>query len=122
MDVVNGDLSQRVAIATADLPWTQRGEVFEKLLEQMPDRRTALVHVPTGAQLPVGWSKLEICGTKGTHGHLEVYLDGTRIDQNVASDVNLGVDSFAQVEIGDRAKNQTFAFSIDDVIVDTQPI
>jgi hypothetical protein len=44
------------------------------------------------------------------------------VDGNAASDTNLGSDSFGQIEIGDRKKNQTFAFSIDDVLADTQPI
>lgn len=73
-------------------------------------------------QLPVGWSELQLCATKGSHGSLKLYLDGSRVDQGQANDTDLGVDSFAQIEIGDRAKNAGYTFSIDDVIVDTTPI
>jgi hypothetical protein len=73
-------------------------------------------------QLPIGWSKLQLCATKGAHGDMELYIDGTRVDQNLASDTDLGVNSFAQVEIGDRVKNAGSAFSVDDVVVDIRPI
>jgi hypothetical protein len=75
-----------------------------------------------GVQLPTGWSTIQLCGTKGAHGHLELFVDGTRVDGDAAIDTNLGSESFGQIEIGDRKKNQTFAFSIDDVLADTQPI
>jgi hypothetical protein len=74
-------------------------------------------------QLPLGWHTLELCGQKGTHGSLRLYVDGTRLDQSITtpsnpSDQNLGSDSFAQVEIGDRAKTGGFTFSVDDVDVE----
>jgi hypothetical protein len=60
--VVHADLSQRVAIATATLPWTRRDDgIEEKLLElartgppgQDELRRTAIVRLPAGGRLPV---------------------------------------------------------------------
>ena len=51
-----------------------------------------------------------------------MYLDGTPIDQGLASDTDLGINSFGQIEVGDRAKAGGFTFSMDDVIVDTSPI
>jgi hypothetical protein len=76
-----------------------------------------------GVQLPLGWHTIELCGTKGTHGSLRLYVDGSRVDQSITApsdpaDQNLGTDSFAQVEVGDRAKTGGFAFSVDDVDVE----
>ena len=76
----------------------------------------------TGVKLPVGWSTVQLCGTKGAHGALTMYVDGTRVDQGLAGNTDLGINSFGQVEIGDRAKTGGFAFSMDDVVVDTSPI
>ena len=76
----------------------------------------------TGVKLPVGWSTVQLCGTKGTHGELTMYVDGTPVDQGLAADTNLGVNSFGQIEVGDRAKTGGFTFSMDDIVVDTSPI
>jgi hypothetical protein len=76
----------------------------------------------TGVKLPVGWSTVQLCGTKGAHGALTMYVDGTQVDQGLAADTDLGINSFGQVEIGDRAKTGGFTFSMDDVVVDTSPI
>jgi hypothetical protein len=82
----------------------------------------ANVEFNTGVKLPVGWSAVQLCGTKGTHGALTMYVDGTPVDQGLAGDTDLGVNSFGQIEVGDRVKVGGFTFSMDDVVVDTSPI
>jgi hypothetical protein len=82
----------------------------------------ANVEFDTGVKLPVGWSAVQLCGTKGTHGSLSMYVDGSPVDQGLAGDTDLGANSFGQIEVGDRAKAGGFAFSMDDVIADTSPI
>ena len=51
-----------------------------------------------------------------------MYVDGTPVDQGLAADTNLGINSFGQIEVGDRAKTGGYTFSMDDVVVDTSPI
>ena len=53
--IVHGDLGERAAVVTANLPWTAAAsDIEEKLLEQVPTvRRTALVRLHAGATLPV---------------------------------------------------------------------
>jgi len=49
---LHAELTARVAIATAEMPWRQQGNIEEKLLELAPGRRTALIRMPPGGQLP----------------------------------------------------------------------
>jgi quercetin dioxygenase-like cupin family protein len=52
--MTNADLSVRAAIATLDMPWHACGDILEKILEDAPGpRRTAIVHAPAGARLPL---------------------------------------------------------------------
>ncbi len=53
---MNADLSQRASVATSTVPWSSRGGIEEKLLEDSSLqglRRTAVLRIPPGGQLPV---------------------------------------------------------------------
>ncbi len=52
MDLLHANLKDRVAVATDALPWISRDGLQDKLLEVAADRRTALLAIPPGGQLP----------------------------------------------------------------------
>jgi hypothetical protein len=67
--VLHADLSQRVAIATADMPWSSSAD---KLLEDAGARLTKLVQLAAGAAVPVVGSAgcldvLVLAGSVGGH-------------------------------------------------------
>jgi hypothetical protein len=67
------------------------------------------------AQLTAGWHAIEFCGTVGTAGTWDVYLDGVKIlDQWVA---NTGTTPIGMVGFGDTSA-KTWTANFDDVIVE----
>jgi quercetin dioxygenase-like cupin family protein len=49
---IHADLRERAAVATAEMPWTARGALHEKVLEDDDrGRRTWLVYAPAGARI-----------------------------------------------------------------------
>jgi hypothetical protein len=51
--MVNADLTARAAIATDDMPWASCGDLLEKVLEDAPGRRTAIVRTAGAAPLAI---------------------------------------------------------------------
>lgn len=70
----------------------------------------------SGTALPSGWNVVELCGTVGTSGTWDLYLNGTKIVN--AWTVNTGTGGVGRVQIGDAAA-KTFTMNVDDVVVDT---
>jgi hypothetical protein len=64
---------------------------------------------------PAGWNRLELCGTAGTGGIWDLYLNGTRIVNSWVS--STGPDPIGRIQIGDTAA-KTWTVNWDDVIVD----
>ena len=74
------------------------------------------VQLSSGVALPLGtWSNLEICGTIGTAGSWQLYLDGTSILGPWTSDS--GTTQIGRVQIGDDAV-KTFSLNVDDIVAD----
>jgi hypothetical protein len=67
---MNADLEQRAAMATHAMPWTIRGGIEEKLLEESSSRgwrRTSLVRLPPGGELvSSGAGSLDVLVLDGT--------------------------------------------------------
>jgi hypothetical protein len=72
----------------------------------------------TGATLPTGWNTVELCGTVGTAGTWDMYLNGTQILSGWVADT--GTNPIGRVQIGDNAA-KTFTVNFDDVVVDQTP-
>jgi hypothetical protein len=77
----------------------------------------------TGAQafskvlLPLGtWNTVELCGTVGTTGTLQVEVNGTSVLGPWTAD--LGTNPIGTIQVGDDAAT-TAALSVDDVVVTT---
>ena len=74
----------------------------------------------SGAQLSsnmtlgVGWHEIELCGTVGSAGALDLYRDGTRIATFAA---NTGTVPVGRFEVGDTAA-KTWTINFDTVVVD----
>ena len=73
----------------------------------------------TGVTLPTAaWHTIELCGTVGTSGTWDMWLDGTQIMTGVVA--NTGTTGIGRVQIGDNA-SKTFTVNFDDVVVDHDP-
>ena len=74
----------------------------------------------SGAQLSsnvtlgVGWHEVELCGTVGSAGTVDLYRDGTRIETFTA---NIGTVPVGRFEVGDTAA-KTWTINFDHVVVD----
>jgi hypothetical protein len=64
---------------------------------------------------PAGWNRLELCGTVGSGGAWDLYLNGTRIVNGWIS--STGPDPVGRIQIGDTAA-KTWTANWDDIIVD----
>jgi Malectin domain len=72
----------------------------------------------TGVTLPAGWNNLEVCGTVGTAGTWDLYLNGTKII--TAWTANTGTDPIGRIQIGYNG-NATYSANFDDVVLDQTP-
>jgi hypothetical protein len=72
--------------------------------------------ISSGVVLPSGWNRLELCGTVGTLGAWNLYLNGAPIVTGWQA--NTGTNPIARLQIGDTAA-KTWTANWDDVIVDT---
>jgi len=68
----------------------------------------------TGVNLPAGWNTLELCGTVGSAGSWDMYLNGSRIMS--AWRANTGSAPIGRVQIGSSA-GETLTINYDDVVV-----
>jgi hypothetical protein len=67
----------------------------------------------SGAVLPTGWHRIELCGRVGTSGALQLSLDGA---VRGSWTVNNGTTSIGAVQFGDDTA-KTFTANVDDVTV-----
>lgn len=72
----------------------------------------------SGVVLPTGWNTLVLCGTVGTAGSWNVYLNGGQIISGWVADT--GTTPIGRVEIGD-ASAKTFTLNADDVALTQSP-
>jgi hypothetical protein len=72
----------------------------------------------SGTTLPVGWNRVELCGTVGTAGAWTLYLNGTAIVQDWVADT--GTSPVGRIEIGDTTA-KTWSGNLDDVVLDSTP-
>lgn len=72
----------------------------------------------SAVQLPTGWHGIELCGTVGTAGTWDLYLDGTQVVAGWTADT--GTTPVSRVQIGDT-KAKTWTANFDDVVVDSSP-
>lgn len=75
--------------------------------------------ISTGAQLPYGWSTVQLCATTGGGGGLSIYLDGALLGQ---SSTNTGAKKIGRMQIGDATGSKTFDMLVDDLAADTVPV
>jgi predicted small secreted protein len=75
--------------------------------------------LPSGAQLPFGWSTVELCATTGGGGSISLYLDGTPLGTWSA---NTGSSKVGRLQIGDATGGKAFILYADDVAADTSPL
>jgi hypothetical protein len=68
----------------------------------------------TGSVLPVGWNTIRLCGTVGTAGTWDLYLNGSKILG--AWTANTGTTPVGRVQIGSNAA-KTMTINYDDVVV-----
>ncbi len=74
------------------------------------------VVISTGAQLPFGWSTIQLCATTGAGGGLSVYLDGALLGQ---ASTNTGSAKVGRLQIGDATGSKSFDMLVDDLAADT---
>ena len=72
--------------------------------------------INSNVPLPAGWNHVELCGTVGSSGTWDLYLNGSKIVDAWATAT--GVDPVGRVQIGDTA-SKTWSANWDDLIVDT---
>ncbi len=72
----------------------------------------------SGVTLPSGWNTLELCGTVGSAGAWDLYLNGTKIVNAWVTDT--GTTPVGRVQIGDDLA-KTWTINFDDVVVDQTP-
>lgn len=72
----------------------------------------------SGVPLPGGWNRVELCGTVGSSGTWDLYLNGVRILTGWVADT--GTAPAGRVQIGDTAA-KTWIANWDDVVVDGAP-
>jgi hypothetical protein len=75
--------------------------------------------ISTGAQLPFGWSTIQLCATTGAGGGLSVYLDGALLGQ---ASTNTGSAKIGRLQIGDATGSKSFDMLVDDLAADTVPV
>jgi hypothetical protein len=68
----------------------------------------------TGTSLPGGWHALRLCGTVGSAGTWDMFLDGAKILD--AWTANTGTTPVGRVQIGSNA-GETLTINYDDVVV-----
>jgi hypothetical protein len=68
----------------------------------------------TGSMLPPGWNKLRVCGTIGSAGTWDLYLNGEQILR--AWRANTGSTPVGRVQLGSAAP-ETLTINYDDVVV-----
>lgn len=68
----------------------------------------------TGSTLPGGWNKIRLCGTVGTAGTWDLYLNGEKILG--AWKANTGTTPVGRIQIGSTAP-ETLTINYDDVVV-----
>ncbi len=75
--------------------------------------------ISTGAQLPFGWSTVQLCATTGAGGGLSVYLDGALLGQ---LSTNTGAARIGRLQMGDGTASKSFDMLVDDLAADTAPL
>lgn len=75
--------------------------------------------ISTGAQLPFGWSTVQLCATTGPGGGLSIYLDGALLGQ---VSTNTGATKIGRLQIGDATGSKSYDMLVDDLAADTVPI
>lgn len=68
--------------------------------------------------LPSGWNTIELCGTVGSSGTWDLYLNGSQIVSAWTADT--GTTPVGRVQIGDDSA-KTWTINFDDVVVDQIP-
>jgi hypothetical protein len=68
----------------------------------------------SGELLPGGWNTVKLCGTVGSSGAWDLYLNGTKVISGVKADT--GISPIARVRIGSSAR-ETATLNYDDVKV-----
>jgi predicted small secreted protein len=75
--------------------------------------------ISTGAQLPFGWSTVQLCATTGAGGGLSIYLDGALLGQTAT---NMGAAKIGRLQIGDGTALKSFDMLVDDLAAATAPL
>jgi Malectin domain len=72
----------------------------------------------TGVALPAGWNNLELCGTVGSAGTWDLYLNGGKIVDSWVADT--GIVPIGRIQIGYN-QAATYSLNFDDVVLDQVP-